>query len=512
MPAGIQAEFIKENEMTIKRTIAALTALTALTGSCGCGNTVRSASPLPHQIDGTVDISFFTEEHNPEPEPPLPEDPLYDTVISAKNGSPLAQLTSGKWERTELGNSFPQLVDSITESAVAGPGITYDLTLDTDMGTSILSKLTGYTRNEGHGIDGCVIVSEPDGTVDAIVNSAPHMKEPTPEEDEKTLLKQNDFFSTPQLIGSTAKILVSSAMLESGAEQYYSDPGALHIYDRDFSNWDIDGRGYGYNVDRNLFGTQYDGVYSSFGAFAFSSNTYFINALRTMGYDTFAPVYNKYFGFNSDGSPLKGYILGTDWQKIVQPDISQLKVQEGDSDDTKNVRDRQTAFFAIGMCNSDGIDERVSLMYMNAVTGAIASGQMHSPRINTATDVQTVPGTEPLSDTVRDGMWSLMYEDAIYSSCSPADGYDFYIKTGSASTWYVEDGVEKPLECLTITGFIAQGTTPLKVITLFVHNGADFAEYFTDENGNTQYSIYASSFVPLYREIAAIAAGSGGAA
>ena len=498
--------------MTVKRTIAALTAITALTGTCGCGRTVRQASPEPHQIEGSVDISFFTEEHIPEPEPPLPEDPLYDTVISAKNGAALAQLTSGKWERTELGNSFPQLVDSITESAVAGPGITYDLTLDTDKGKRILDRLTGYSRNNGQGIEGCVIVTEPDGTVDAIVNSAPHMKPAEPEEDEREILKQNDYFSTPQLIGSTAKILVSAAMLETGAEQHYSDPGALHIYDRDFSNWDVDGRGYGYNVERDLFGGQADGTYYSFGAFAFSSNTYFINALRTMGYDTFAPVYNKYFGFNSDGSQIKGYILGTDWKKIVQPDLSWLKAQDEDSEDTRNVRDRQTAMFAIGMCNSDGIDERVSLMYMNAVTGAIASGQMHSPRINTATDVQTVPGTEPLPDAVRDGMWSLMYEDAIYSSCAPAEGYDFYIKTGSASTWYVEDGVEKPLECLTITGFIAQGTTPLKVITLFVHNGADFAEYFTDENGNTQCSIYASSFVPLYREIAAIAAETGGAA
>ncbi|HBB72331.1 MAG TPA: hypothetical protein DCZ71_06965 [Ruminococcus sp.] len=492
--------------MNFKRMTASLTVLAALAGTGGCGRTVAAQRPEPHPIEGSVDISFFTEEKVPEPEPELPADPLYDTVIGAKNGSALAELKSGKWERTELGNKFPQLVDGITDDAVAGPGISYELTLDTDKSVRILDLLRNYTRNDGSGIEGCAIVTLPDGTVESIVNSAPDIPADTPEEDMKKAIRSLDYFSTPQLVGSTAKILVSGAMLCTGAEQYYSDTGSIHVYDRTFQNWDSDQSGYGYGIDRNLFGTSDGGVYTSFGAFAFSSNTYFMNALRTMGYDTFAPVYNKYFGFNSDGNQLKGYTLTTDWDKIVQPDLSMLRPREDDSEETLGVRDRQTAMFAIGMCNSDGIDERVSLMYMNAVTGAVASGQMHSPRINSATDVQTVPGTEPLPEEVKSGMWSLMYEDAVYSNCGPAENYDFYIKTGSASTWFEDDGELKPLECLTITGFIARDSEPLKVITLFIHNGADFAEYYTDDNGETQYSIYASSFVPLYREIAGIAA------
>ena len=436
----------------------------------------------------------------------------------------LADLDNGRWKFSETGDSLGYVLDELTERAVVGPGLTYGLTISSELSQDITDSMESFTLNGHTGVEGAAIVSDINGKILGMGNITADDEEDEPasegenaEDKDETKKKHKSYVTAPVLVGSTAKILVSGAMIASGAETYYEDEGKLAIFDHIFTNWDCGEGGYGDLVARELFG-YFNGTNWSFGAFAFSANTYFVNALITMGYDTFSDIYNRYFGFNSDGDPMKGYILRTDWKSVPMPHLYQLKITDTDDEETIGKKNKMTGYFAIGMANNEGIDERVSPLYMNAVTAAVASGQMHRPYINSVSEPQPVEGTEPLTDEMKQGLRDLMYEDAVYSNCTSED-YTFCIKTGSASTGYYEtdengdliydeygNEIYVPVENLNITGFIEKDGEPIRVITLYVYNGADFSNTYVDENGYEQNEIYASWFVPLYKEIAALAA------
>lgn len=430
----------------MKRAVALLLCFSLL---AGCSSEpIEPAASAGKKIyalpDTSIDLTFLKEPVSKEPETDSAEDVRmrYDTQIRSADNTVLAELTAGEWELTEAGLKHKALIESVTPDAVIGPDIHNVLRMKT--GTSDAA----YEQLVGANIEGCVIVSDPHGQVELVVNNPP----------------DKNYAAMPNFNGSTAKLLVSTAMLDHKTELTYDDPGFYDPGWHRYYNHDTTVP-YAVPVRRDLL-----------NAFTESSNAYFMHAVcELLTHDKLRETYNKYYGYDLYGSA-GSYYYPADWMRISQPDWDNIK-------DSKFERGKS----AIGM--SDEV--KITPLFLNAVTIAIASDGAYQLNLKADSEPQKLEDTEPLPDDMRKTMWELMDSCAKYTdsiALAPLNGYTFYVKTGTADTHYGEHN-EKYLKRQLLTGFLAKDGVPVKIITMYCHNGA--------ERGGG-----GGSLAPVYRQIA----------
>lgn len=412
---------------------AALLLSALLLTACGTADTPAApaaAAPAVYQItEHQIDLSFFKKHVYDEPEPEFVLGPAYDTEISSADGKALAALTKGEWTLTEDGEKYKALLETVTPDAVVGPEIRNILRIDTAKTDAALEIM------QSGNIEGSVIVSDPQGRIELICNNPP----------------DKDFSSAPNFNGSTAKIFVATAMLDHNVDQYYDDPGFYDPGWHKYYNHDT-AVPYAQPVRRDLL-----------NAFKESSNAYFMHAIcELLTHEQIIETYNKYYGYNLFGTALTGYYYPADWMNIPQPDWENLR---------GNLFERGKS--AIGLSN----EVLITPLYLNAVTGAIASDGLYQLSLWQSSSPQQLTEAEPLPDALRSTMWNMMRETAKWTSSaqlSDLNGYSFYIKTGTGDTRYGEHN-EYYLKRLLMTGFLAKDGKAEKVITIYCHNGADNA-------------------------------------
>ncbi|HBI85952.1 MAG TPA: hypothetical protein DDX71_06660 [Ruminococcus sp.] len=414
----------------------------------GCGTSAApaaapAAQPVPLPAGDPVDLSFFRETIPQKEETVPPVSDRYNSQITAKDGTVLAELTGGEWKRTEDGDKYAALLDTVTPDAVVGPDINNTLRLDT-VKTDKVSALMAE-----NGFEGCVIACDAKGGADIICNYP----------------ADKDYASAPNFNGSTAKILVSTAILDHGAEQLYADPGSYNPGGHVYLNWDGP---YAQPVNRTLM-----------NAFQESSNAYFMHAAcELLHHKKMGETYDRYFGYNCFGSAALGYYFPADWMQIPQPDWNSIL---GD--------DFELGKSAIGL--SDQV--KITPLYLNAVTGAVAAGGIYELELRAESEPHRLEQTEDLPENIRSDLWKMMYECGQWTSreqFSDMNGYRFHVKTGTADTRYGAHN-EHYLKRLLITGFVEKESEPVCVITVYCHNGA--------ETG-----LSSGGLAPLYRQVAAI--------
>lgn len=407
--------------------------LTALTLSAllltGC--TQSAAAPEEQRVyfmsGNPVDVSFFRSPVRDETaEERTPVDPLYDTQIISADNKVLADLTDGEWVLTEDGEQLSGLMETVTPDAVIGPDIHNRLRISTELTAAATDIL-----REGN-IEGCVIVTDPKGQVELICNNPP----------------DKNYASAPNFNGSTAKLFVSTAMLDHETELSYDDPG---YYDNSFHRY--------YNHDTSVPYAQ-PVTRDLLNAFTVSSNAYFMHAAcDLLTHADMLETYNKYYGYNVFGGG-NGHYFPADWMQIPQPEWSSI---------ADNSFERGKS--AIGL--SDQV--KITPLYLNAVTGAIASGALHQLNLRADSPVHQLTETEPLPEEMQSTLWELMDSCAKWTNrtfLAPLNDYQFYIKTGTADTRYGQNN-EFYLKRLLITGFLAKDGEPELVITMYCHNGAE---------------------------------------
>ena len=414
--------------------------------------------PVLHQLpESDLDLSFFRKPVEPEPEYKAELSPLYNTQIASADGVILAELTGGDWVLTEDGQKYKGMLETVTPDAVVGPDIRNTLRINTEKADACAQILTDA------GIEGCVIVTDPFGQIDMICNSP----------------AEKNYAAAPNFNGSTAKLLVSTAILDQGAEQEYDDPGFYNPGWHTYYNHDTTA-GYGGTIHRDLL-----------NAFTNSSNAYFMHAIcELLTHDQVIETYNKYYGYNLFGNQKAGYYFPTDWMTLEMPDWENIRGN-----------DFERGKSAIGL--SDQV--KITPLFLNAVTGAIASDGLYQLNLKADTDKHRLKEAEPLPKEIKEKMWELMKSTAAYTNqnaLSPLEGYSFYIKTGTADTRYGEHN-EHYLKRLLITGFLAKDGVPVRVITLYCHNGAEVT--FGGNGGMAQfYRRIAELMLPDEQEAAAL--------
>ncbi|HAG13262.1 MAG TPA: hypothetical protein DCG49_05295 [Ruminococcus sp.] len=412
--------------------------------ACSSGSQTAAASsqedvrcPLPEQVP---DLSFFQEPVTDAPaETGIPENPLYQTQITSANGVVLAEIQEGHWKLTEDGLRYEGLMNSITPDAVVGPEIKNVLRLNTE-------KMDACARIlQDAGIEGCAIVTDPKGQVDMICNNPP----------------DQNYAAMPNFNGSTAKLFVSTAILDHGVQQDYDDPGFFDPGWHRYYNHDTTVP-YPSPIRRDLL-----------NAFTVSSNAYFMHAAcELLSHEDLLATYNRYYAYNLFGRADTGYYYPADWMRIPQPKWNTIQ-------DNQFERGKS----AIGM--SDQV--MITPLYLNAVTNAIASDGLYQLNLMQDSPVRKINEAEPLSDEMRSKMWELMDSCAKWTNqtvFSSINGYHVYIKTGTADTHYGEQN-EHYLKRLLITGFLTKDGQPVKTITLYCHNGAESA--FGGNSGMAAY-------------------------
>ncbi|MCQ2416579.1 MAG: hypothetical protein MJ071_02065 [Oscillospiraceae bacterium] len=413
----------------------------------GCGTAAPETAeqtaekPVYSLTQGTLDLSFFVNPVAPAETAPPSENPLYHTQITSADGVILAKLQNGEWNVTEEGESCRGFLESIFPDAIVGPEITNVLRISMEKEEQCAQIL------QKAGIEGCVIVSDPQGQIDMICNNPPDV----------------NYAAAQNFNGSTAKILISAAMLDHGTEEQYDDPG---FYDPGWHRY--------YNHDTTV---PYAAAVtrSLKDAFTVSSNAYFMHAAcELLTHGEMKETYNRYFGYNVFGSAQSGYYYPGDWMQIPQPDwdsIADSTFERGKS--------------AIGL--SDQV--MITPLYLNAVTMAIASDGMYQMNVRQDSAVRKLTEAQAIPEEMKQRLWENMDSCAAYTnknifSSMKDDGYQFYIKTGTADTHYGENN-EKYLKRLLLTGFLTKDGQPVKIITMYCHNGA--VTSFGSGSGMAQY-------------------------
>lgn len=418
-------------------------ALLTACGQSAAPAAAPAAQPVPLPAGQAVDLSFFRETLPEKTETAPPVNSKYDSKITAKDGTVLAELTGGEWKRTPDGDKYAALIDTITPDAVVGPDISNALRLDTaktDQVTALMQQ---------NGFEGCVIACDAKGGADIICNYP----------------ADKDYASAPNFNGSTAKIMVSTAMLDHNVDQFYADPGCYNPGEHVYNNWDGP-----YAAPRNR---------TLLNAFAESSNAYFMHAVCELLYHKkTGETYDRYFGYNCYGSASAGYYFPADWMQIPQPDWNSILGN-----------DFELGKSAIGL--SDQV--KITPLYLNAVTGAVASGGMYELELRAESEPHRLEETEDLPEKIRTELWKMMYECGQWTSreqFADMNGYRFHIKTGTADTRYGVNN-EHYLKRLLVTGFVEKDSEPVCVITVYCHNGA--------ETG-----LSSGGLAPLFRQVAAL--------
>ena len=297
------------------------------------------------------------------------------------------------------------------------------------------------------GIEGCAIVTDPHGQVDMICNNPP----------------DKNYAATPNFNGSTAKLFVSTAILDQGVSQEYDDPGFYDPGWHRYYNHDTT-EPYGAPVKRDLL-----------NAFTVSSNAYFMHAAcELLTHESMLETYNRYYAYNLFGRADTGYYFPADWMRVPQPKWENIK---------DNPFERGKS--AIGL--SDQV--MITPLYLNAVTNAIASDGLYQLNLMQDSSVRKLDEAQPLPDEMRQKMWELMDSCAKYTNqtvLSSVEGCHIYIKTGTADTHYGENN-EHYLKRLLITGFLTRDSVPVKTVTLYCHNGAETA--FRGNSGMAPYYV-----------------------
>ena len=167
------------------------------------------------------------------------------------------------------------------------------------------------------------------------------------------------------------------------------------------------------------------------------------------------------------------------------------------------------AFGMAGGAYQDGHTDnffKITPLYLNAITGAVATGNMHELFLRQDTAPQTLEeayqekNIERLPDDVRETMWNLMHNvTAETASLNETEAYQIYIKTGTADDdTTLINGV--PLRNLLITGFVTKNDVhdaeiEGKVITLFAKNGYEIQQVIPKENS------FGSTLAEYYQKI-----------
>ncbi|MCI1268601.1 MAG: hypothetical protein LKG21_01695 [Ruminococcus sp.] len=313
------------------------------------------------------------------------------------------------------------------------------LTLDAEKTRNI------YNTLKGSSFEGAVVVQKPDGQIISMAST-----------DESSNNCTGNYF-----IGSTAKMMISTSMLENNVPLDYADSGTITVEGFTFYNWDCDSE-YSSPVNRSLT-----------DAFAFSANTYFINAAISLGKDNVFATVNKYFSYNKQTEDGIGYVFPTDWGYMYQPDFNSTIENE-----------TKLAQFAIGLTC------KLSPVYLASITNTIATGQMVQPYmlagVTDPVNGETVaPGTasatvgEPVSANTKSALYAAMRQTALDDnldgvSDNSGNYYTYYIKTGTADVTGTGEG-----ENMWVTGFVTDGNqNPVLTVTMLVTNGHDLGYKF----------------------------------
>jgi len=530
-----------------------------LAGLCclltGCSQADRAEAYPLHTNQETVDASYLlsTEEIERETED-LQSKYDYDTKVTDKNGNILSERSDGSWHVSESGQQIYGLISEITNNGIIGPDIRYAIDIDTDLTQDCLEILAD------HQLDGCIIISDMHGKIQAVADytnmieyysdgefkiSADHdqfdillekdentqnyiLHHTSGAEDEiipfdKMYIGHNGrtYHSDGVYYGSTAKLMSSIVLMEAGMsfeDTSYYDAGVINYgYNKNIFNHNY-GKG-GYPAWHNMltslvnsYNTFFAAGYESIakGSFYEDFDIQKENASELLdpenGFRTVCKIMNRYFGFNEFGSQKAGYIYPCDWMDLRQPSLNAINTAR------ENSRDREflIARMAIGMC-SDGqiIDNQptgnyfdASPLFLNAVTSAVATGDMYRFRIksdsteaklkdmeynhsenpenpelseyDTGTEIKSIPLA------YREALWAGMKKIMPYTY----DGYTAYVKTGTA-----DDG--SAFKRFLLTGFITESEEPQEseipegwAVTLYIHNGteldSEFASGYTD--------------------------------
>ena len=518
----------------------------------GCSQADSAESYQLHTISETVDASYLlsTEELERETED-LQSKYDYDTKVTDQDGNILSERRDGAWHVSETGQQIYGLISEITNNGIIGPDIRYAIDIDTGLTQDCLEIL------EEHELDGCIIVSDMHGKIQAIADytntieyyadgafklSADHEQfDSLLEKDESSqnyILHHTSgaedeiipfdemyighngrtYHSDGVYYGSTAKLMSSIVLMEAGMsfeDTSYYDSGVINYgYNKNIFNHNYTKGSYPawHNMETSLvnsYNTFFAAGYESIakGSFYEDFDIQKENAAELLdsenGFRTICKIMNRYFGFNEFGSQKTGYLYPCDWMDLRQPSLNAIDTAR------ENAREREflIARMAIGMC-SDGqiIDDQptgnyfdASPLFLNAVTSAVATGDMYRFRIksdsteaklrdmeynhsenaeisenDTGTEIESIPLA------YRESLWAGMKKIMPYTY----DGYTAYVKTGTA-----DDG--STFKRFLLTGFITESEEPEETeipegwaVTLYIHNGteldSEFASGYTD--------------------------------
>ncbi|GEM_PF-7106580 len=534
----------------------------------GCARSSAASAAL-FQINETVDASYLlsTEEVTRETED-LKNKYQYDTAVTDCGGEILSELRDGTWHVSEEGEKIYGLISEITNNGIVGPNIRYAVNLDTELTQDCIEIL------KENNLDGCIIVSDLHGRIQAIADYTGTLEYYSggefkiSEDHEKfDLLLETDqinqnyilhhesgaedeiipfdemyightgrtYHSDGVYYGSTAKLMSATVLMDVGmsfTDTPYYDAGVINYgYHKNIYNHNYPDSMYPayhtmktslINSYNTFFAAGYAGILTG-SSFYYDFGVKLNETLEKInpenGFLTIARIMNKYFGFNEFGSQKAGYIYPCDWMDLRQPSLKAIDTSR------ENEKDREflIARMAIGMC-SDGqmIDGQptgnyfdASPLFLNAVTGAVASGDMYRLNIKsdsletklkdmeyrnsdtedssedalpedtqsfealTGTEIQTIP----LS--YREALWSGMKAIMPYEY----NGYTAYVKTGTA-----DDGTS--FRRFLLTGFVTQDEEPNDIrppegwaVTLYIHNGTELSSEF------------ASGYTDVYKQI-----------
>ena len=529
----------------------------------GCSQTSSAGSYTLHTIEETADASYLlnTEEYTRETED-LQSKYDYDTKVTDKNGNILSERRDGKWHVSESGQQIYGLISEITNNGIIGPDIRYAIDIDTDLTQDCLDILA---ENQ---LDGCIIISDLHGKIQAVAdytNAVEYyangvFKLSREHEQFDTLLEKDEstqsyilhhtsgaederipfdemyightgrtYHSDGVYYGSTAKLMSSIVLMETGMsfeDTEYEDTGVINYgYNKNIFNHNYKTGDYPatHNMRTSLinsYNTFFAAGYESIakGTFYEDFDIQKENAAEMLdpenGFRTICKIMNRYFGFNEFGSQKAGYIYPCDWIDLRQPSLNAIDTARNNAGE----RNFLIARMAIGMC-SDGqiINDQptgnyfdASPLFLNAVTSAVATGDMYRFRIksdsteaklkdmeyrhsehqeeseiseisepDTGAEIQSIP----LS--YRESLWESMKKIVPYTY----DGYTAYVKTGTA-----DDGVT--FKRFLLTGFITEDEAPEEqkmpegwAVTLYIHNGTELEEEF------------ASGYTDVYKQI-----------
>ena len=344
------------------------------------------------------------------------------------------------------------------------------------------------------------------------------------------------YHSKNSYIGSTSKIFSSVVMMDNqdqfpaltnhGNVYYdktindfvYYDRGSISSFQPDDSDTSLSFNPQIYNSDTDAEHPFYSHpiqtqLFNASGnvtnAFINSVNTFYANAYLQLKMSDIIRTFNQYFGLNKFGNHTTGYTVFCDWAEISQPDLSKI---DEIADYPAWVRARlafgmASGTYKGGLGNNDIINFfEIAPVYLNAVSGLIASGNLYQLSVRQDTPITTAydmpdSGNDysseealPLKDEYRETMWNLMHKTATHYGLEDTENYAYFVKTGTAD--------DASFKRLLLTGFVtgndcADENPEGKVITIFANDGFGISQ--ASDKGT---SGFASLLIPVYQEIA----------